>query len=379
MKKKVRIVFCVMKLVCGGSEKALFDLVSLLNKAIFEISVFVLEPGGEYEKNFLDAGINVIHPYARLKEGKKWYSRVFNHFFMKKTKRLLTEKSKKLLYFSSRKRFDIVVSYQMYFSYDHIAYYKHAKHIKYFHENVLYYINYLPVRNCLVNITYDYNKIICVSNNSKNGLESCIGKNEKVITLYNPINWKDIIEKANISICNSIIDKPYIIAVGRLSKEKGFERLITVFSKLTFEGYRGDLVIIGDGPLKNELSLLIQNNNLSNRVFLLGYQENPYPFIKKSVALVISSYTEGLPLVAFEALCLSVPVVSCYPSIKEAFGDFECGIITNNNENDLLDGLKKIVFNEKLYRYYKKQAELRSNIIKSDYFIKKVENQYLNL
>ena len=55
--RKVKIAFVDYKLVCGGAEQALFDLINLLDKETFQVSVFVQDPGGSWEKKFWDTGI----------------------------------------------------------------------------------------------------------------------------------------------------------------------------------------------------------------------------------------------------------------------------------------------------------------------------------
>jgi glycosyltransferase involved in cell wall biosynthesis len=84
-------------------------------------------------------------------------------------------------------------------------------------------------------------------------------------------------------------------------------------------------MIVGDGPDREYLERLIRAMDLQNSVILAGYQSNPYPYMKKSRFLVISSYTEGLPVISMEALSLGVPVVATIPSIGEAFGEEICG------------------------------------------------------
>ena len=65
--EKIRILFVHHKLVCGGAEQALFDLIGLLDKQRFQASVFVQCPGGEWEQKFRDTGIAVSQPLIPLK------------------------------------------------------------------------------------------------------------------------------------------------------------------------------------------------------------------------------------------------------------------------------------------------------------------------
>ena len=62
--RKIKITFIHYELVFGGAEQALFDLVNLLDKEKFDVSVFVQQPGGAWDQKFLDAGIHVVYEYS---------------------------------------------------------------------------------------------------------------------------------------------------------------------------------------------------------------------------------------------------------------------------------------------------------------------------
>ena len=90
-------------------------------------------------------------------------------------------------------------------------------------------------------------------------------KKEKLIVINNPVEFrstqKDFKNETNIQ-------KPYVLAVGRLSKEKGFERLIESFSKLDNDV---ELVFIGEGPEKCKLEKQCKLLNIESRVNFLGF------------------------------------------------------------------------------------------------------------
>ena len=98
-----------------------------------------------------------------------------------------------------------------------------------------------------------------------------------------------------------------ILAVGRLDPIKGFDRLIEEVSKLDFD-FR--LNIIGEGSQKIKLEKLIEDNNLKNKVSLLGFQNNIPEYLASSHLQVISSLTEGLPLTLLEGIMNSSVIIS---------------------------------------------------------------------
>ena len=99
---------------------------------------------------------------------------------------------------------------------------------------------------------------------------------------------------------------PVVLAIGRLDPVKGFDLLIQAWRDVPGER----LLIAGEGPHRAELERLIDTGNMRDRVTLLGHRTDIYHLISAADALVISSRSEGLPLVLIEALQLRCPVVA---------------------------------------------------------------------
>lgn len=365
-----------MKLVCGGAERALYDLVTSIDKNIFDVTVLTIEKGGEWEQRFIEKGIRVIDPFSRCKKHKMYIKNLYNYLLVRRIENSLYNKKNNFIEIATGKKFDIVVSYQLFYGYEFAGFPKHGKKIRYFHENVGDNFRYEKIKDDLSRICDKFDRIICVSENSKKSLETVVD-NKNIVSAINPLNYNDVISKSKEKM-SLLINKTYICAVGRLCVDKGYDRMIRVFAKLVEMGYQGHLLIIGDGEEKASLKKMIIDYSLVGRVILAGYIDNPYPYIKKAHALVISSVSEGLPVVAFEALCLETPVISSYPSIREAFGDEQCGIVCENNtEEDLLSALSSVVFDNQKYQSIIESTKKRSRIIQSDYYIKEVERIYL--
>jgi glycosyltransferase involved in cell wall biosynthesis len=101
-----------------------------------------------------------------------------------------------------------------------------------------------------------------------------------------------------------------ILAAGRLVALKGFDGLISAFSQLAKTGWDGNLLILGEGEERARLEQLVEEAGLAGRIFLPGFQTNPYPFFQASTIFVLNSWMEGLPTVLLEALALGLPVVA---------------------------------------------------------------------
>jgi glycosyltransferase involved in cell wall biosynthesis len=174
-------------------------------------------------------------------------------------------------------------------------------------------------------------------------------------------------------------DLPLICAVGRLSPEKAFERLIVIHKRLVEQGILHRLVIVGNGPDDDFMKRVVNAMDAQDTVILAGYQANPYPYMKKSKFMVCPSFTEGLPVIAMEALCLGVPMVSAVPSVAEAFGDEECGLITENDNRSLMEGIRKVLTDEAYYQKLKQGAENRSHYFDGSRMVKEVEQIFLSV
>lgn len=101
-----------------------------------------------------------------------------------------------------------------------------------------------------------------------------------------------------------------MLAVGRLSREKGFDRLLSAFSDVAKLYPEWDLVILGEGPEREYLESMRQEFRLSDRVFLPGRAGNLGDWYERGELYVMSSHFEGFPNTLIEAMAHGLPVVS---------------------------------------------------------------------
>ncbi|MDO6390987.1 glycosyltransferase [Pontibacter sp. BT731] len=156
-------------------------------------------------------------------------------------------------------------------------------------------------------------KIIAVSEGVADDFSYRMGVNRnKIEVIYNPV-YKALCPEleVNDSVYEKFIGESnrYIIGVGRLTHQKDFFTLIKSFS-LVKKKLNVSLLILGEGPLRDELQDLINQLGLSQSVLLLGYVSNPLYYIKRASLLVVSSKYEGFGNVLVEALGVGTPVVS---------------------------------------------------------------------
>jgi len=156
---------------------------------------------------------------------------------------------------------------------------------------------------------YKNKNIIVGSHAVKNDLLNKIKiKPNSIQVIHDALDFKAIKELSHQKID---IDSNYIVNVGAFSKEKNHKLLLETFKALDTDL---DLFLIGDGKLKNSIQKLAKKLKIDEKVKFLGWQSNPYPYIKNAKLTLLTSTNEGLPGVAIESLVLKTPLVS-YDSI----------------------------------------------------------------
>jgi glycosyltransferase involved in cell wall biosynthesis len=128
----------------------------------------------------------------------------------------------------------------------------------------------------------------------------------KCTVMYNAYDQAVLSERAAQNVTD-LPAKPYLIGIGRLMPNKNFSLLINAFAKSKSQR---DLVILGQGPELPVLTNLVKTLGLEKSVHLLGFKENPYPYLKNADYLVSTSNAEGFPNGIAEAMCLGKPVIA---------------------------------------------------------------------
>jgi len=149
-----------------------------------------------------------------------------------------------------------------------------------------------------------------------------------------------------MSLINHFTREGFVIgAIGRLSREKGFEYLLVAVAELYRSGYNIRLVIIGDGPLNDDLHDLVTRLEIDPIVLFTGYLANASAYLDCLDMLVISSLSEGLPITLLEAMRAHVPVVSTrVGGIPDVISDGVSGtLVPPGDASALRDGIKLLI------------------------------------
>lgn len=159
---------------------------------------------------------------------------------------------------------------------------------------------------------------------------------EAIEVIYNPVVTRQLLEKASMR-CNHpwLINKerPVILFVGRLANVKNLPLIIKSFYRV-LNKIDCRLLVIGDGPEKNNIEKLIRDLKIEDNIDLVGYSKNPYPYIKAADVLVLASKWEGLPTVLIESMVLGTPVVATdnLDGAKEILENGKYGVLAGSND-----------------------------------------------
>lgn len=369
--KKIKLLFVLPSLEGGGAERIVCNLMSVLDKNIFDVNLFLFTNKGVYW-DLLSNDINIFFG-SRDKKYSKWLI-IKNLYRVSKNMDIIVGSMELMPTYLSvlvgkllRKKIIGWVHINM----DSILDNKN-KIIRFLHRNIL--------------LKFFYNKldrIVAVSNGAKENISKYLNdKNRnKVECIYNPIKINEIKEKAKEELVEKI-EKPFIIGIGRLERQKNFILLIKAYRILLDRGIKHSLIILGQGSQKEYLVNEVKNLNMEEKVKFLGFKENPYKYLNQADVFVQSSIYEGLPTVLIEALVLNIPVVAtnCPDGAKEILDNGKYGLLVKmNDEKALADAIEKILKDKDLKREYKIKSKDGINRFDDKYITHLFEKLFLKM
>ncbi len=367
-----KILFLIHDLGQGGAEKVLVNLVNNMDKSVFDITVMAMFGGGVNEQ-FLSPEVKLVHWFKKSIPG--------NSHLMK----LLSPRQLHKLFI--REHYDIEVSYLEGCAARVVSGcpYEDTKLVSWIHSNIQMYADLsVAFRNRKEAIAgYSrFDRTVCVSETIKSSFTKLITTDLPVLVLYNTIESNSIMVKAQADAPDLLSNgRVRLIAVGTLKEIKGFDRLLRVTKRLHDAGCPVHLYILGKGPLKGALEEQIARDEMGDYATLLGYHTNPYAYVAKSDVFVCSSHSEGFSTAATEALIVGTPVCTVEVSgMKEMLGEHnEYGVVTDNNEDALYEGLHHLLTTEGAIAHYKQQAAERGKQFRTEETLQAVEQMLLKL
>lgn len=173
----------------------------------------------------------------------------------------------------------------------------------------------------------------------------------KIYILENITISDDILKLGNQNIKTEYENchKLKVLSIGRLSEQKGFDLAINAAKILKKSGLDFLWLIIGEGPDREKLQLLITKNKLNDCVKLIGLRKNPYVYIKQCNLFVQSSRFEGKSIVLDEAKIFCKPiVVTNYDTVFDSIRNKENGLIVDMNSKAIASGIQLLINNKEI-------------------------------
>ena len=365
-----KILFLIHDLGHGGAEKVLVNLVNNMDPENFDITVLALFGGGVNEQ-FLRPHIHYRTVFKKVFPGNSHLMKLFS--------------PKQLHQWFIKEHYDIEVAYLEGPSARVISGCpcKDTKLISWIHctmkateEAALGFRTIEESQACYGKM----DAMVFVSEMVRDAfLKACPfpGKTE---VLYNT-NESDKI----LALASEKAELPHNVfcwcGVGKVVPIKGFDRMIQIQKRLSDEGYKTHLYILGEGSQRAELEKLAAESGVTDSVTFLGYQTNPYKYVAKCDLFVCASHSEGFSTAATEALIVGTPVCTVEVSgMKEMLGEHnEWGIVTENDEEALYQGIKRLLDNPALMAHYKEKAAQRGKMFSTENTVKAVEDVLLEL
>lgn len=369
MKKK--IIFMLINMNVGGTEKALLNMISEIPKNEYDITILMLEEYGgfldsipsevnvEYVKEYNDLKEVLNRPPGEiisnlLKSGEMLSA--FALFVIYLLSKLLRNRNIFLKHVlkdvpNTINEYDVAVAYagpMDFISYFVIHKINAKKKIQWIHFDITkigFDVNFAP------KLYKKFDKVFVVSKEARNKLVELVPtikeKSEVFINMVSPsIIQKE--SKEGIGF-NDSFEGLRVLTIGRLATEKGQDLAIRVLIRLVKEGYKVKWYCLGEGSSRSRYEKLIEKYNIQDEFILLGSDPNPYPYMDQCDIYVQPSRYEGYCITLAEARALNKPIVTTnYTGAKEQVKNGQTGIIVNIDEIELYEGIKKLIMDKKL-------------------------------
>ncbi|HDX9650756.1 MULTISPECIES: glycosyltransferase [Bacillus] len=378
---KKRMLFMIINMNIGGTEKALLNMVAEIPKEKYEVTILMLEKKGDF-LNFIPKGVRIeyVKGYEEMQYILNKPTRVVIADFIKQRK-IVKALQLAVLYVISKimKERSVIFKYCLqnyedaYKNYDiAIAYAGPMDFISYFVANkvearrkiqwIHFDIEKIFFNKHFVNKVYKkFQHVFVVSDVGKMKLTQTVPELiNKAETFLNIISPEMICKMANEGIgFADDFEGVRILTVGRLSIEKGQDLTISVLARLKEAGFNVRWYCIGDGKERGMYEKLVKNYDVQGDYIFLGAVSNPYPFMKQCDLYVQPSRYEGYCITLAEARCFNNPIISTdFTGASEQIIHNHNGLIVQFDEQQMYDSIVQILSDTLL------DGRLRENIEK---------------
>lgn len=334
-----KLLFAAYSLDVGGIEKSLVEMLNHISKLGFYDITLVLEKKEGTFLNELNDRIKIIE-YKPDTSENKFKRKIIN---LGKRIKFMIKYYHKFDFSAAFATYSLPASFIARIASANSALWVHTNYMTLFEGKQNEFEKFFYQRKF-----DDFQNIVFVSEDSKNDfLKIFPDFKNHVMVCGHYLNYEKMIKQSNEPIEQLEIENniPTFVNIGRHSeKEKKLSRLLNVANRLKEEGYKFNLVLVGDGLDTDSYKRTVTKYDLNRYVKFVGRKGNPYPYYKIADCVILTSEYEGFPVVFLESKIFNKPIittkVSDYKEIENKFG-----IVTEKDEKSIYKAMKSFIEN----------------------------------
>ena len=375
----MKVVFLVPSLGMGGMERVLVNYANLFLRRGYDVTVYNFTYDDQAMVSGFDDGVKYIKNYAPV---KNLFHTPLKQIFKGNFRILpwniwLKFHSAKYLYKQYIKDdFDVEIAFFGMAALKIISgsTNEKAKKIGWLHSvNLEDDIRSFGGEKKVSKIYNDIETLFCVSKTAKEKVSKFFNRTENLYTVNNPNDTQRIRALALEPIDVEKKKFTFTVVARIVEYHKAFFRLLRVCKRLESEALDFDLWIVGDGADYNAVKDYAEELGVKS-VSFFGQKSNPYPYIKNADMYLCASNFEGFSMVMMEAIIIGTPILSTRVSgADEMLDDGKYGIIVENSEEGLYNGMKNLLLKKDTFVYFKDMAQLRKDYLSENEIMDKVE------
>lgn len=328
---RLHVVFCIPSMIIGGTETVFIQtLENLLQNSNLKICIFMHERLREpyfidWFKKHPQVKLYTVLPFTNI---NRFFEKITPCFPLKNIRKCvfgLYKRYKRLMLRINNdwKNADIYIDYKNASFFKELSNVSKPK-ITWFHSSIGYFNEIKAINN--IN---QYDCLVCLTDDFKQDFQSMYPEySDKIRRIYNPIDIERI--KYLAKDAKSYKGK-YFCSVARLSYDKDIETILYAFNQFySNENHPDvDLVLIGDGVLRNKLERIAHSLDCANHIIFVGSNPIPFGYMRDSMAHILSSPGEGFGMVIVEAAAVGALNISsdCKSGPREILMNGDGGIL----------------------------------------------------
>lgn len=362
-----KILFLIPSLAHGGAERVLVNLANNLDRCKYDVTVQTLFDVG-VNRQYLQAHVHYIPGAKKQFRGNTTFMKLFS--------------PEKLYKYIVKESYDILVSY-LEGPTSRILAGCHDSNIK---KIAWIHIELPTPKQAAIGfrtpkeafkLYESYDRLVAVASSVRKVFVDALPIHTPIDVLYNTNETERIaaLSKEDPNDPMFLESGVRICSVAKLVAPKGYDRLLNVHKRLLDEGFPHTIYLIGIGEDQRKLEAQARALGVESSFHMIGFRDNPYQYVSRCDLYVCSSRREGFSTAVTEALIIGTPVVSTDCSgARELLGENnEYGLVVENSEEGIYQGMKKMLSDPALLAHYRQQAILRGKRFSREETVQAVE------